>query len=514
MAEPRVTEAEVATSPIYRIKGQRSRWRYPDERLTAEHCEILRDVNISERGVVESRNGYTYYNTTQLSGDERATGLYQATFSSGTTTSLVVTSTAVFTDDGTTRADVTGAALSGGNDDRVQFVFLKDKVIINNGVDQVRTYDGAGNTADLTGMPWTKAKGVMVHKNLLFAWGTTEGGVYYPTRLRWCDINRQTYVVDITKWLDANRYEIYDGGPAIVGAVDNWGKALVFKEDGLYPGEIVYGQTGAYDFNLGEPRRGFSPVSKMSIVARPEFVFGAAREGAFVILPDMSVRVVTLDDSEEWLGLSRTRLQYAQAFVRENDHQIRVLVSSSTNTDGHDYVLVYDWEMGDLWIDRPKHRMCVGASLLVSGQELDWLASVGGYVYKGNDSTYKDDAGTAFDWRIKMSPNDLGMPGKGKHVLNIRTLYREKTGYQTVAVRVYIDEGRQGTVSGNIATSEGSTWDDDVATWNSGLLWEGGGAQRFDTFVNRICETITPEWTGNNPAGIEGYIVEYIPLES
>ena len=56
-------------------------------------------------------------------------------------------------------------------------------------------------------------------------------------------------------FLADNRYEIYDGGPKIVAACDNWGTALIFKEDGLYPGEIVYDQLGHFDFQLGRFQR-------------------------------------------------------------------------------------------------------------------------------------------------------------------------------------------------------------------------------------------------------------------
>ena len=106
----RVTD-EVTSSQIFRIRGQMSRWKYPDpyNRLTPEHCEILTNVNISERGIAESRNGYVKYNNATLTGGETVVGLWQGKFSNGETKQVVVTPTKVYSDPGgtgSTRVDI------------------------------------------------------------------------------------------------------------------------------------------------------------------------------------------------------------------------------------------------------------------------------------------------------------------------------------------------------------------------------------------------------------------------
>ena len=245
----RVGDPEVTTSPIFRIKGQRSNWVYPDERLPPEYCEILRDVNISERAIAQSRYGYGKYYPTALDGGEIAVGMWQGTFANGDTKQVVVTQSKVYSVTASTIVDITGSGLTGGADDRVKFVFLKDQLIFNQSIDPPRVWNGddtapVTNTSALATVPFTAAVDMITHQNLLLVFGTTEGGIYYPTRVRWCNVNRQTYVVDINTWLSLDFYEIYDGGPAIVGAVDNWGWALIFKEDGLYPGKIRYQAVG------------------------------------------------------------------------------------------------------------------------------------------------------------------------------------------------------------------------------------------------------------------------------
>lgn len=70
---------------------------------------------------------------------------------------------------------------------------------------------------------------------------------------------------DINNFIENNRYELYEDGPAIVGAVDNFGRVLVFKRDGLYAGIIEY-DVGFIEFRLLEQQtvRGFSPIAKSS----------------------------------------------------------------------------------------------------------------------------------------------------------------------------------------------------------------------------------------------------------
>ena len=67
------------TSPIFRVMGQRSRWSYPNQRATPEHCEVLRDINLSESGRAEVRSGYSLYNQTALPSAEAVIGLTQNT---------------------------------------------------------------------------------------------------------------------------------------------------------------------------------------------------------------------------------------------------------------------------------------------------------------------------------------------------------------------------------------------------------------------------------------------------
>ena len=500
------------TSPVYRIEGQKSRWRYPDPRLSPSNCEVMTNINLSEFGSADSRYGYKLYAPTALAASEPVTGLWQETFKSGTTRNVITTPDKVYVDDGTTRTDITGSNLTGGNDDRMRFAFLRDSMIMTNGVDQVRTWDGdlGQNTTNLTGMPWTTCDDILEHKGLIMALAPTESGTKYPTRIRWSGINTRTFVADLTTWRDDSRFEVYEDGTPIIGGVDNFGQVLIFKSDGLYPGQINYTQ-GYIEYAPGPPRRGFSPVSKHSLIARPEFVFGIAREGAFIVTPDLNVKIVTLDIMNEWNTLERNRLQYAQSFVRERDHQIRVLMSGLDNTSGHDRVLVFDWETGDTWFDEPVDVLGFGQSIKINDDERDWLGSNNGKLFTGNIAAVTEDNDVGFSWRIKMTPNDLGLPGRTKNIVHFRTLTRKRIDQGDVSLSIARDQGKLTPRLKTIALTQ-DIWDSSKA-WDATTGWNSGGIEEDRFFFNRHAETIAPQWVGNAPATIVGYQVEYELVE-
>jgi len=282
----------------------------------------------------------------------------------------------------------------------------------------------------------------------------------------------------------------------------------------MYVGGIVF-DSGFLTFSLDPalgPVRGFSPVAKNSLIARPEFVFGVAKEGAFIIRPDFSYQLITGDVQDVWRGLNQGRLKYAQSWIRENDHQIRTLVSSASNSANHDRVLVFDWETGDVWFDRPDTALNYGERILVSNEELDWLAGGDSYLYQGNKASYTSDNGTSIPWQVKLSPNDLGMPGKQKKILNLRTYFYRRTGQQTVTLTVFRDQGRSLSRGESFDLSTPYTWNSGLK-WDSGLKWPGGTIESADFFVNRTCENFAPQWEGSNPMSLIGYSVEFQVIE-
>ena len=510
---------DLRRSPIFRVRGQRSRWYYPNENLTPEHCELLRNVNITERGTALRRYGYQLYNSAQFSeGSKSVTGLAQQTWKTNGAQQVECGGTKVYANNGTTRKDITGAfSITDSATNLYKFAFTRDALVATNSVDDVWQWGGDFTTptaiAAISGAPFTCCEDVVIHRNLLMVLGPTESGTKYPTRIRWNDIETRTFTTSITSWPTANRYELYDGGPAIIGAVDNWGFLNVFKRDGMYPCYVDY-VNGLLDFKAPERNNlilGFTPIARCGMVVRPEFIFVVCAEGCLAIRPDLTTQWITKDVQSDWLALNQDRLPYAVSWIRAKDHQVRTLVSSSSNSTGHDQIMVWDWESNDVWFDTPNDKMNYAAQLKSSNVEYDYLGTTTGYTMQGNTST--TDNGSTFMWQIKMAPNDLGLPGVTKTIVNFISLFRNKAGQTAVDVRIERDMNMLPTRQQSQTWGTSYKWNTGIK-WNSGKFWPGGTTDRKKFGVNRKCENFRPRWSGTGNVELVGYQVDYMVHET
>ena len=501
---------------IFQIRGQNN-FYYPDRRLTPENAELLKNMNLTERGTARRTFGSSKYNSNQITESSAAkdvTGLKQVTFSGGTEKNVECAGTKVYTNDGTTRADVTGSlSLTDNADNRFVFEQIKDQLIFTNGVDETITYNGSGNATALAGVPWTTCKSLVVHKNLLIALNTTESTVKYPTRIRWPDVTMGELSIDVTNWPAGSRFEVQQGGPPIIGGLDIVDFLAVIKEDGVHLVRFVVDA----GFIEAVPERAltgaFSPIAPNGLVRNPSFgMFIIAKDGAYSVRNDLSFDLLTQGIQFEWNNLNPTRIGDAVSWIRETDHQVRTLMSSATNSVGHDKELVWDWETGDVWFDTPSRSYNYAASYRVSGEEFDYKGSTEGYVYKANDSAQADDDGEDTEWKITMSPNDLGSPGKDKIIHSIVTHYVAQEGEQSLRFACFLNEGRLSTRSETFRIGSSLKWDTGVS-WDSGIEWPGEASDVVRTFINRVAQTVAPQWDGDDDFEVKGYQVVYSDAE-
>jgi len=134
---------------------------------------------------------------------------------------------------------------------------------------------------------------------------------------------------------------------------------------------------------------------------------------------------------------------------------------------------------------------------------------VDGYTRTGDNGTLDDDA--TYAWEVKMAPNDLGLPGVDKHIINVVTIYIPQGG-GNVSMTVERNQGRLGSVSGTREMGTSLQWDNDL-NWDSGLNWPGGSTREDVFFVNKTAKTIAPHWTATDDVELVGYYVDYEVLE-
>ena len=529
MAERTDIQPGFVTSPIFGIGGQQTTF-YPF--ADPQKCEVLTNVELTERGTADRRYGYAKYNSNQITETAIAksvTGLLQQKFTNMTTRNLVIAGTKVYSADTTTAwasLDVTGTAeVANDGNARLRFAFIDNQVFGTCGTVRPWVIGASGNAAVLaSSIPFAQAandycKDFVVHRNVLVALNTKENGTAFPTRLRWCDVNRRTFVIDPTVWIDSNRFEVYDEGAPIVGGTDNFGRLLVFKEDGLYPCLLNY-NTGFIEVVLLENQvyRGFSPVAKNSIISRSEFTWVICQDGGYIVIPNgegFETKLVTGDVQYDWNNsINLARLQYAVSYIREKDHQVRTLLSSSSSSSGFDKELIYDWQTGQVWFDTPSGVFNYATSFKISSVEYDWKGTTNGYVMQANDEAQVTDDGTPFFWNIKTHPNDFGLPGKDKLINKVITIYREQSsGSQTIENLIHLDEGRKPSRLKNL-TFDSSLQYDTGLLYDTGLRYPGGTVRLAETFVNRNAKTVAVQWRGYNAFSVIGYQVVYKPLEN
>ena len=509
LPEPRVFP-DLQRSPIFMFRGLRDVYSYPSNDLNPENAIVMDNIDLSEQRRARRRSGYEKYNSSQISGSPALTGFIQQDIGTQGIRNVYTTATKIYADDGSTRTDLTGSiTINAGVEARHRFAYLDSTLIAVNGTNNIWTWNGntSSTASAMTTAPIaiSTCEDIIVHKNVLLYIAPTVSSTKYPTRLYWCDVNTDTFGVDIDRVLDNNRFEVDAGGTDIIGGASGWDQVFIFKQDGVYTGQIVY-HVGALEYQPGQTMKGFSPVSKSSIIVRPEFIFGIATEGAFVITPDMQYKVVTREiDFQSKFNLSR--LKYSVATVREKDHQVRVLMSSTSNTLGHDKVLVWDWETGDIQIESYTDKMNVVGNFFVSDEEFDFLGSYNtGYVYKGNTGL-KDD-GDDYSYTYETAPNDLGSPGVSKIIKTIIVYYKKTDYLSTINVKVKRDQGVRGDKSKTFSVGTDYVYNGGY-TYNSGIKFPDEAANKALFPINRTVENLQLEITGSNSAELMGYQVEY-----
>ncbi len=503
-------EPDLITSPqTYRIRGQKSAFLYPDSRLSAQDTVKLTNMNFTEEQTLRKRFGYDEWHSSVTGDGNAITGLEQVDFKAGTR-QVETAGVKIYANDGTTRKDITGTAQTDNDEARVRFAFMQDTLLGTNGTNAVWTWGGdfatPTATSNLSGVDFTTCEDLVVHRNLLFALNTTEGGTKQHTRVRWCDVDTEFFTVDVTEWPSNNRTEIYHDGAAIVGGCDFDGNMLVFKKDGMYPTQ-VFVNVGYLELRIREEsvKRGFEPIAKNSILSHPLFAFFVARDGAYVVGPDLQPRNISLPIQNEWFNdLNQGRIQYAVSWVRQRDKQVRTLLSSDVSNAGFDRVMVWDWDTDDVWIDELPIAMNYGDSWILSNTEYDMLGSVNSFTFQANDSRKTSDNGTNINWLAKSAPNDLGLPGREKNIIKVDTIYRPRPSQKNISFSLIRDQGNDLPVSDTLDIEIDQTWNSGLK-WNSGLVYPGGTEDVTTTFINRNAQTVQAQYSGD----VDVELIEY-----
>lgn len=157
-----------------------------------------------------------------------------------------------YADSGTTRTDITGTAFTGGVDDRFTGGSLHGLLVLNNGVDAPKYWDGntANNLATLTAWPagW-KVKWVRPFRNYLvygFPDKTGAGGAVLPHTVGWsaaADPGTLPSTYDpASTTTDAGDVPLGETPDQLVDGLPLGEVFIVYKEQSIYRMEYIGGQ--------------------------------------------------------------------------------------------------------------------------------------------------------------------------------------------------------------------------------------------------------------------------------
>ena len=266
--------------------------------------------------------------------------------------------TSVFADDGTSRANITGTALTGAIDDRFTGGTLGGVLVLNNGVDKPRFWGGTGTLADLTGWGAThKCASLRPFKNFLIALDITKGSTRYPHMVKWSAAAVPGAIP--TSWdetnpaLDAGENDLAETPDLLVDCLPLGDVNIVYKERSMYAMTFI----GApYIFRFQRLPGDVGMLARGCAVATPN--------GHVVLHAGQGVQSISNAIIRDYIFKNINSACYKRAFVTSNPQKNEVWVcfpmgdATSCNT-----ACVWNW-VSKAW----SVRTLVGATYGDSGQ--------------------------------------------------------------------------------------------------------------------------------------------------
>jgi hypothetical protein len=158
----------------------------------------------------------------------------------------------VFSDDGTTRDDITGTPLTATSANRFTGGVLNGVMVLNNQADVPQFWAGTGNLASLTGWDanW-RAKSVRPFKNFLVALHVTKTATVYPHMVKWSDAADPGAVPGSWDEADASKLagelDLAETADWMVDSLPLGDMNVIYKQRSMYAMRFV-GGTQVFEF--------------------------------------------------------------------------------------------------------------------------------------------------------------------------------------------------------------------------------------------------------------------------
>lgn len=305
-----------------------------------------------------------------------------------------------FADDGTTRTDITGAALTGAIDDRFTGGSLHGLYIQNNGVDAPKYWDGntANNLATLTAWDanW-RVKWIRPFKNYLVYGYPTKSSVAFPHTVGWsaaADPGTLPTTYDpASTTTDAGDFPLGETPDQLVDGLPLGDVFIVYKEQSCYRMEYVGGQQ-IFAFKRIPGQHGMLARGCAAVTPKGHVVL---TNGDIVLVDGFSEPQSLLTGRlKRWLRRQIDATYYARSYVAVNPARNEVWICYPyIGTDVPNRALVWNWTDNTFGMRELPNAPYAASGLLTYPQGLTMDALVGttdsleGYIDQ-NDFTPSD----------------------------------------------------------------------------------------------------------------------------
>lgn len=310
----------------------------------------LPDSGLSDVLNIRLRNG----SAERMLGDRQVltapsvTPYYLQIFSTADSKYMIHAGTgAVFADDGATRTDITGPALTGSIDNRWSGGTLNGVFVMNNGVDKPMYWGGnvATDLATLTGWGATwKCSTLRPHKNYLVALDITKGTTRYPTMVKWSaaadpgTIPASWDEADPT--IDAGEVDLADSPGVLIDAMPLGDALIIYKESSMYAMSYIGGQY-IWQFSKLPGESGMLARGCGCLVPMGHLVL---TKGDVVVHAGQGAQSIVNDKVRKWLFDNMSAIYFSRAFVVSNPAYSEAWICFPSGINSScDKALVWNW---------------------------------------------------------------------------------------------------------------------------------------------------------------------------
>ena len=351
----------------------------------------LQNVDFNKFGSVVKRNGYTALNTSAITGTPNSDGLYWFEYDdSGTTTRKLVNIAEgkLYKQDaldGTWDDETNGLTIT--KDNTCDFATFLDTLYVVNGTDTPFEWDGDASSATTSTLPTnvTIPKYVAEFNNYLFYGHVTVSSVAFKSRIYWSNI-KSTATWSATHFIDVAK----EDGQEITGLKVLGERLIIFKTRSIYT--LYFTGDADIPFILpggGKTHSSVGCVGAGTIQEVDNGLVFLSSDGFYFFDGNNSFKISD-KITTTLLGYNNTRFSVGTSLVQKTKNRYWCALTTSGGST-NDRIVVWDY-FNNAWTVYVGLNASAMTITYPSGvEERPYFADYGGFVYRGDVTSEKDD---------------------------------------------------------------------------------------------------------------------------